>query len=229
VILESVFPEMSQEASEQLIKQGLTCYEMTIIIQDENKKLFKDVQMLRKPAQTQKAVLSELNQLLEKINLSANIVRMTILFGNLARLEPVQLDFFEPLVNDTEKNILSIIEYLSQRYPECKIIRPTLSRFDSYLSGHDDQTKKCDHLNGFCRAGWLIDVTTDENNFPCSFIWYKKIHPVATILDTWHLETAWWHIPSGRDYFRLITKTNMLVIIYRNCVTDTWFLRHLYD
>jgi hypothetical protein len=43
------------------------------------------------------------------------------------------------------------------------------------------------------------------------------------------VDTGWWRLRVWREYFKLETDTGLLVIIYRNLLTDDWYFQRLYD
>ncbi|MCB0209356.1 MAG: hypothetical protein KDJ52_08505 [Anaerolineae bacterium] len=45
----------------------------------------------------------------------------------------------------------------------------------------------------------------------------------------WRVDQDWWRGRIWREYFKLTTKTGLLVIIYRDLLTGEWFLQRLYD
>jgi hypothetical protein len=77
--------------------------------------------------------------------------------------------------------------------------------------------------------GQLISVVSDGDGTPRSFKWQGRTHPVTGIGKRWRVDTGWWRVRVWREYFKLETGTGLLVIIYRDLLTGTWYLQRLYD
>lgn len=54
-------------------------------------------------------------------------------------------------------------------------------------------------------------------------------HPVATVLNRWRIDERWWTEHQQRDYFKVMTQTGWLVVIYHNLVDDGWYLERVHD
>lgn len=79
---------------------------------------------------------------------------------------------------------------------------------------------------------WLGGLPIDTivvNELPQSFIWHKHQHKVVWIISSWRLNQGWWIEHVWRDYYQLVTDTQLLVEIYHDLNTDTWALQRLYD
>lgn len=74
-----------------------------------------------------------------------------------------------------------------------------------------------------------ITVAIDEVGFPIRFTWNGVTHPVERVANYWRADSDWWRGRIWREYFKVATKTGLLVVIYRNLLTDTWHLERLYD
>lgn len=77
--------------------------------------------------------------------------------------------------------------------------------------------------------GEPIEVVGSRAEIPGQFSWQGQQHPVADIAKRWRVHVDWWREPTHRDYFKLTTTTGLLVIIYHDLHSDTWFLQRLYD
>ena len=72
-------------------------------------------------------------------------------------------------------------------------------------------------------------VMSDGDGMPRSFEWKGYIHLVTGISKRWRVDTGWWRLRIWREYFKLETETGLLVIIYRDLLTDEWYFQRLYD
>ena len=70
-------------------------------------------------------------------------------------------------------------------------------------------------------------VLIDEK--PTRFIWASRTHPVQTITNHWRVDVGWWRLRLWRHYYKIITTTGLLVVIYHDLVTGEWRLQRVYD
>ncbi len=77
--------------------------------------------------------------------------------------------------------------------------------------------------------GEPITVEHSPDGAPRAFTWQGRTHPVQGIAKRWRVDTGWWRRRIWREYFKLSTRTGLLVILYRDLLTDRWYLQRLYD
>lgn len=77
--------------------------------------------------------------------------------------------------------------------------------------------------------GIPIRVVTGLAAGPEQFVWQGQSHPVAAIAKQWRVQVDWWRDGVHRDYFKLTTTTDLLVIVYHDLTSDRWYLQRLYD
>ena len=77
--------------------------------------------------------------------------------------------------------------------------------------------------------GELIAVVSDATQAPRAFTWRGRTHPVQGIAKRWRVDVDWWRGRVWREYFKLATRTGLLVIVYRDLLTGDWYLQRLYD
>ena len=77
--------------------------------------------------------------------------------------------------------------------------------------------------------GVLITVRADYLAAPRFVTWQGAVHPVEKIAKRWRVDQGWWQNRVWREYFKLTTKTGLLVIVYRDLLTGEWYLQRLYD
>lgn len=78
-------------------------------------------------------------------------------------------------------------------------------------------------------TGDLIQVVCDPLATPRQFTWQGRTHRVKQVTKRWRVDQAWWQQRIWREYFKLSTRTGLLVVIYRDLVTGHWYLQRLYD
>jgi len=77
--------------------------------------------------------------------------------------------------------------------------------------------------------GEAIAVESDKWATPLVFIWQGRTHPVHRIAKRWRVDQGWWRKRVWREYFKVTTHTGLLVIIFREVQSGTWYLQRLYD
>jgi hypothetical protein len=77
--------------------------------------------------------------------------------------------------------------------------------------------------------GERIAVVSDATQASRSFTWRGRTHPVQGIAKRWRVDVDWWRGRVWREYFKLATRTGLLVIVYRDLLTGDWYLQRLYD
>ena len=84
-------------------------------------------------------------------------------------------------------------------------------------------------MTRFWPSGNLITVITNENGSPRHFDWQGQVHLVEMVAKQWRFDMGWWRVRIWRDYFKLTTHSGLLVVIFRDMVTEQWYLQRLYD
>lgn len=75
----------------------------------------------------------------------------------------------------------------------------------------------------------LIQVLENDEGNPNRLIWNGGNHEVVEITRHWRVKSDWWREAVWRDYFKVVTYTGLLLIIYRDLRGDEWYLQRLYD
>ena len=84
-------------------------------------------------------------------------------------------------------------------------------------------------MTRFWPEGLAIEVTTDASGQPTHLVWQDKSHHVQGITRQWRIDVGWWKHHIWRDYFKLYTGSDLLVMIFHDLQSDTWYLQRLYD
>lgn len=75
----------------------------------------------------------------------------------------------------------------------------------------------------------LIDVQADIDGLPLKFKWKGAYHHVEQVTIGWSIDTDWWVKRRWRELFKVITDTGLLVVVYHDLVSDSWYLHRLFD
>lgn len=74
-----------------------------------------------------------------------------------------------------------------------------------------------------------INVECNAPETPRAFVWRGKTHAVEGIAQRWRVDVDWWRRRVWREYFKLFTKSGLLVELYCDLLTGEWYLQRLYD
>ena len=84
-------------------------------------------------------------------------------------------------------------------------------------------------MTRFWPEGESIAVASDDTEIPRAFTWRGQTHQVQDIAKRWRVDVDWWRGRVWREYFKLTTRTGLLVVLYQNLLTGRWYLQRLYD
>jgi hypothetical protein len=77
--------------------------------------------------------------------------------------------------------------------------------------------------------GIPIVVSLNHSGTPGELAWQGQPHSIHEIAKQWRVQGEWWRNSHARDYFKVVTTTGLLLIIYRDLQTNHWYLQRLYD
>ena len=79
--------------------------------------------------------------------------------------------------------------------------------------------------------GLPIEVNSDRDGQPKSLIWNRKKHPIHRIFNRWIFHDYWWADDEHewRDYYFIITETHLILVIFRDVLSGSWFIYQMYD
>jgi hypothetical protein len=78
------------------------------------------------------------------------------------------------------------------------------------------------------RDGLPLAVWT-EGDLPSRFHWQGQAHTVERVTDHWRIDSGWWRFHVWRDYFKLVTRSGLVVVLYRDLDSRRWYVLRLYD
>jgi hypothetical protein len=84
-------------------------------------------------------------------------------------------------------------------------------------------------VSRFWPDGLPIVVMCDELATPLAFAWEGHRHVVEQIVERWRVDEGWWRRRVWREYFQLVTRSGLLVLIYHDVRASEWRLQRLYD
>lgn len=84
-------------------------------------------------------------------------------------------------------------------------------------------------MTHFWPEGQPVAVEADTLWTPLALTWDGSEHPVQVVLDRWRVDEEWWRRRIWREYFRLITRTGLLVEVFHDLVVNEWRIQRIYD
>ena len=83
----------------------------------------------------------------------------------------------------------------------------------------------------FAAAHPVTVMTSGWPAMPCRFRWRRRTERVAQVEATWAVQTGWWQgeVRVSRRYYRVVTASGVLGILYQDLVTGRWYLEQLLD
>jgi len=79
------------------------------------------------------------------------------------------------------------------------------------------------------QQGQEIKVITDSEGVPISFQWNGRVHHILLISKHWRVHDGWWRREVWRHYFKLVTDSGLLCVIYHDLLKGSWYLQRIYD
>lgn len=64
---------------------------------------------------------------------------------------------------------------------------------------------------------------------PVEFQWHGKIHCILRITRHWRVDVEWWRLRIWRDYYKVVTNTGLLAVVYYDLLDEQWYLQQVYD
>ena len=74
-----------------------------------------------------------------------------------------------------------------------------------------------------------IKVRSTIEGIPVSIIRNSKLERVKGIYQRWRVADEWWRQEIARDCFRIRTSSGLVCDIYRDMVTNRWYLSRIHD
>lgn len=84
-------------------------------------------------------------------------------------------------------------------------------------------------MTHFWADGKALTVLCDETDRPSALMWEDTQYRVLRVADRWRVDDEWWAERVWREYYRLTTEVGMLVLVYRDLLTDDWYLQRVYN
>ncbi len=84
-------------------------------------------------------------------------------------------------------------------------------------------------MSYFWPEGSEIQVDVDRQGRPVCIRWNGQAHAIEKVTRGWIVDDRWWIARIWRVYYLVITHTGLLLVVYRNLLTNGWYVERLYD
>jgi hypothetical protein len=79
------------------------------------------------------------------------------------------------------------------------------------------------------RRAQPIEATIGDSGEPLAFEWRGQVHRVVHLGNCWRIHLEWWRVEIWREYFQVEVHSRFTCVIYRDLLTDRWYLERIYD
>ena len=73
-----------------------------------------------------------------------------------------------------------------------------------------------------------IELRMNEGE-PTEFQWQGKIHCILRITRHWRVDVEWWRLRIWRDYYKVLTDTGLLAVVYYDLLDEKGYLQQVFD
>jgi len=74
-----------------------------------------------------------------------------------------------------------------------------------------------------------IEVEAGGTGQPLVFRREGRLHQVSQIANRWRVHTHWWREELQREYFKVVTRSELLYTLYHDLMAGHWYLERVYD
>ncbi|MCX8125874.1 MAG: hypothetical protein N3E40_01845 [Dehalococcoidia bacterium] len=74
-----------------------------------------------------------------------------------------------------------------------------------------------------------IEVKTNISGMPINLMRNGRREKITAIYERWRLVDEWWGETTERDYFRVATSAGIVLDIYRDNISNCWYLGRIHD
>ena len=75
----------------------------------------------------------------------------------------------------------------------------------------------------------LVQVEMDGDGIPMRLIMDGTDHGEVGICNRWRVHDDWWRAPVARAYFKVVTRSGLLCVVFWDEVRGTWHLERIFD
>jgi hypothetical protein len=75
----------------------------------------------------------------------------------------------------------------------------------------------------------LVQVEADAAGVPLRLRMDGADHGEVGICNRWRVDDDWWREPVSRAYFKIVTRSGLLCVVFWDEVRGTWHLERIFD
>ena len=91
-------------------------------------------------------------------------------------------------------------------------------------------------MSPFWPHGAPIEIQAEDREVnapqaePHSFLWEGRLHRIQELSAHWRIHTYWWtEVEIWRDYWKVVTDTGLLCVLYQDLTQGHWYLERIYQ
>jgi hypothetical protein len=74
-----------------------------------------------------------------------------------------------------------------------------------------------------------LEVKESDQHEPIAFMYKGRIEKINNLVKRWRITQGWWKRAIEREYFQIETQTGAICELYRDLLTEVWYLQRIYD
>lgn len=75
----------------------------------------------------------------------------------------------------------------------------------------------------------LVQVDADAAGTPLRLRMDGTDHGELGICNRWRIDDDWWREPVARAYFKVVSRSGLLCVVFRDEIRGTWHLERIFD
>ncbi len=73
-----------------------------------------------------------------------------------------------------------------------------------------------------------VHVISDKSGQPACVVWRGRKEAVR-VCNHWRIEDEWWKEGISREYYKVITATNLILVLYYDRLQNAWYAEKIID
>lgn len=74
-----------------------------------------------------------------------------------------------------------------------------------------------------------VEVRLDAQGMPLSLRWEGRWHAVQELSNHWRVDWGAWRVRVWRDYYKILTRSGLLLVLYHDRIGEGWYVQRIYD
>ncbi len=196
---------LTSQLSVELQAGSLVATALIVEVEQEYGEALSTGGYLRPASNNHQQLSARASGLLSALNYASGVLALKIGLFPLHpfHLESKQLGLFRPKSFTYQNPLQRVVSTIHQRFGDAAIMQAT--DIESPLPEP-------------------IEVRTDSTGQPSAFVRGESWSRIATIDLHWRLEGDWWWGEGRKDYYKVVTRTGEIQVLYHDSKADRWYL-----